>query len=107
MLLLEILRADPAYQRAAVYVANYAIALREQGREAFADGFVHYTLSRMRADAEGFVPFARLRDILCDMSATGALVPALLRLEKAGVVTIERTPEVPSMPHRVQLRIHL
>ncbi|MDC3958928.1 hypothetical protein [Polyangium jinanense] len=107
LLLLEIMRADPAYQRAAVYVANYATALRKHGNEAYAEGLVHYALSRMRPDAEGFVSFARLRDILCEMSVSGTLVPALLRLEKSGVVTITRTEETPSLPHRVQLRIPL
>ncbi|MRG96393.1 hypothetical protein [Polyangium spumosum] len=107
MLLLEILRAALAYQHAAVYVANYAVALRKQGREAHAEGVVHYALSRMRPDADGFVSFARLRDILCDISTSGTLVPALLRLENAGVVSIERTQEAPSLPNRVQLRIPL
>ncbi|TKD09149.1 hypothetical protein [Polyangium fumosum] len=107
LLLLEILRAAPAYQHAAVYVASYGTALRNRGSEAYAEGIVHYALSRMRPDADGYVSFARLRDILCDVSASGALVSALLRLEKAGVVDIQRTEEAPKVPHRVQLRIPL
>ncbi|TKC98290.1 hypothetical protein [Polyangium fumosum] len=107
MVLLEIMRAAPAYQHAAVYVANYAIALRSRGSEAYAEGVVHYALSRMLPDADGYVSFGRLRDILCDVSVSGALVPGLLRLEKAGVVCIERTEESPSLPQRVQLRIPL
>ncbi|MDI3284799.1 hypothetical protein [Polyangium sp. 15x6] len=101
------MRSAPDYQRAAVDVANYATALRKHGREAYAEGVVHYALSRMRPDADGFISFVRLRDILCDMSVSGTLVPALIRLEKAGVVAIERTQETPSLPHRVQLRISL
>ncbi|MDC3959513.1 hypothetical protein [Polyangium jinanense] len=101
------MRAAPAYQRAAVYVANYATALRKHGSEAYAEGVVHYALSRMRADADGFVSFTRLRDILCDMSGSGTLVPALLRLEEAGVIAITRTQEAPPLPDRVQLRIPL
>jgi len=107
LLLLEIMRAAPEYQHAAVYVANYATALRSRGSETYAEGIVHYVLSRMRPDADGYVSFARLRDILCDVSVSGALVPALLRLEKAGVVGIKRTEEAPSLPGRVQLRIPL
>ncbi|TKD09649.1 hypothetical protein [Polyangium fumosum] len=107
LLLLEIMRAPPTYQRAAVYVANYAAALRKLGSEAYAEGLAHFVLSRMRPDADGFVSFARLRDILCDMSVSRTLVPALLRLEKAGIVIIERTQEAPSLPDRVQLRIPL
>lgn len=107
LLLLEIMRADPEYQRASVYVANYAAALRSRGSEAYAEGIVHFVLSRMRPDADGYVSFAELRDILCDVSASGALVSALLRLEKTGVVKIERMPESPSLPNRVQLRIPL
>ncbi len=107
LLLLEIMRADPAYQLAAVYVANYATALRKHGSEAYAEGVIHYALSRMLPDADGFVSFARLRDILCDTPVSGTLAPALLRLEKAGIVTVKRTEEAPSLPHRVQLRIPL
>ncbi|MDC3987312.1 hypothetical protein [Polyangium jinanense] len=101
------MRADPAYQRASVYVANYAASLRKHGTEAYAEGVVHFALSRIRPDADGFVSFARLRDILCDVSVSGLLVPALDRLEKAGIVNIERIPEAPSLPNRVQLRIPL
>ncbi|MDI1434287.1 hypothetical protein [Polyangium sorediatum] len=107
VLLLEIMRAPPTYQRAAVYVANYASALRKLGSDAYAEGLAHFALSRMRPDADGFVSFARLRDILCDMSVSRTLVPALLRLEKAGIVIIEKTQEAPPLPDRVQLRIPL
>ena len=63
LLLLEIMRAPPTYQRAAVYVANYASAHRKLGGDAYAEGLAHFALSRMRPDADGFVSFARLRDI--------------------------------------------
>ncbi|WP_272426627.1 hypothetical protein [Polyangium jinanense] len=110
LLLLELMRADPAYQSAAIYIANYALALRKLGSNAYAEGLVHYTLSRMRADADGFVSFARLRDILCEMSVSGTLVPALLRLEKAGIVAIKGSTSVGAaapLPDRVQLRVPL
>jgi len=61
----------------------------------------------MRPDVDGFVSFARLRDILCHMSVSGTLVPALARLEKTGIVTIKRTEAASSLPDRVQLRIPL
>lgn len=108
LLLLDIMRADPAYQDAAVYIAHYALALRKLGGGAYAEGLVHFALSRMQPDADGFVSTARLRDRLSDLSYSGTLVPALVRLETAWIVTLTATIEGP-VPRfdRVQLRVPL
>ncbi|MDC3961557.1 hypothetical protein [Polyangium jinanense] len=103
-LLLDLVRAEPAYQEAAICVAHYACALRKLGEEAYAEGVVHYALSRMRVDADGFVSIARLRDRLPDLSYSGALVPALHRLQSAGIVSLTSNL---ARPERVQLRIPL
>ncbi|MDI1436580.1 hypothetical protein [Polyangium sorediatum] len=92
-LLLDIMRAARPYQDAAVYVANYAVVLRRLGDDAYAEGLVHFALSRMRPDAEGFVVIARLRDRLPELSYSGTLVPALTRLEGAGIVALTGTTE--------------
>jgi len=109
VLFLEIMRASPSYQRAAIVVANYALALRKFGDdEDYVDGLVHLALSRMRADADGFVSFARLRDVLCELSVAGTLIPALLRLEEAGIVTLTMSADAaPARIERIQLRIPL
>ncbi|MRG98156.1 hypothetical protein [Polyangium spumosum] len=106
LLLLELMRVDAAYQDAAIYVANYAGALRRLGDDAYAEGLLHFALSRMRADADGFVSVARLRDRLPELSYSGALVPALLRLQGGGIVSLTSS-EGASRPDRVQLRIPL
>ncbi|MRG95892.1 hypothetical protein [Polyangium spumosum] len=107
-LLLDIVRAARPYQEAALYVVNYAVALRNLGDDAHAEGLVHFALARMRADAGGFVAIARLRDRLPELSSAGALVPALGRLEAAGIVTLTATTESGSPRiERVQLRVPL
>ena len=87
-LLLDILRAAPPYQEGAIFVANYAIALRKLGEGEYADGLLHFALSRMRPDADGFVSVARLRDRLPELSYLGVLVPALTRLEATGIIVL-------------------
>ena len=108
-LLLELMRVDSVYQDAAIYVVNYAAALRKLGEDAYAEGLVHFALSRMRADADGFVSVARLRDRLPELTYSGALVPALLRLQRSGLVSLTSSTslEAASRPDRVQLRIPL
>ena len=107
-LLLDIMRADPAYQDAAVYIAHYALALRKLGGPAYAEGLLHLALSRMRPDDDGFVSIARLRDRLPDLSYSGTLLPALRRLEAAGIVAITATADdATPRPDRVQLRVAL
>ncbi|MDC3959821.1 hypothetical protein [Polyangium jinanense] len=103
-LLLDIVRADPIYQEAAIRVAYYACALRKQGADAHVEGLLHFALLRMRVDNNGFVSVARLRDRLPEISFSGALVPALLRLERAGIVSL--LPDH-ARPERVQLRVPL
>ncbi|MDI1450802.1 hypothetical protein [Polyangium sp. 6x1] len=108
LLLLELMRVDAAYQDAAIYIVHYARALRKLGYDAYAEGLVHFALSRMRTDADGFVSVARLRDRVPELSYSGALVPALLRLQRSGIVTLTSTSEETSRrPERVQLRIPL
>jgi hypothetical protein len=115
LMLLEILRAPRAYQLGAIDVARYAVALGRLGDEAYAEGLVHFVLSRMHPDRDGAIPLTRLRDILCDMPFTRVLVPALLRLEASEIVhlvstTSEGAPSEPgSGPRfaRVELRIPL
>ena len=108
MLLLELMRADAAYQDAAIYIAHYARALRRLGDDAYAEGLVHFSLSRMHPDADGLVSVARLRDRLPELSYSGALVPALHRLEAAGIVALTATRD-DAMPRleRVRLRVPL
>ncbi|MDC0740852.1 hypothetical protein [Polyangium mundeleinium] len=107
-LLLDLVRAARPYQNAAVYVANYAVVLRKLGDDAYAEGLLHFALSRMRPDAEGFVSVARLRDRLPELSYSGTLVPALTRLEAAGIVTLTGTTEGGTMRvERVLLRVPL
>ena len=107
-LLLELVRVESAYQDAAIYVAHYAAALRRLGGDAYAEGLVHFALSRMRPDAEGHVSVARLRDRLPELSYSGALVPALLRLQSGGIVLLSSMNQDPgTRPERVQLRIPL
>ncbi|MDI1434910.1 hypothetical protein [Polyangium sorediatum] len=103
--LLDIMRAARPYQDAAVYVANYAIALRKLGDDAHAEGIVHFALSRMRPDNDGCVSIARLRDRLSDLSYSGTLAPALTRLSAAGIVTLMATED--GAAPRVRLRIPL
>ncbi|MRG97823.1 hypothetical protein [Polyangium spumosum] len=103
--LLDIVRAARPYQDAAVYVANYAIALRKLGDDAHVEGLVHFALSRMRPDADGFVSVARLRDRLSDLSYAGTLAPALTRLEAAGIITLTVTDD--GAAPRVRLRVPL
>lgn len=106
--LLDIMRAARPYQAAAVYVANYAVALQKLGDAAYAEGIVHFALSRMRPDADGFVSIARLRDRLSDLSYVGTLVPALARLEMAGIVDlVATTDEAAPWALRVRLRVSL
>ncbi|TKC93700.1 hypothetical protein [Polyangium fumosum] len=105
LLLLDLMRAEPAFQKAAIHVAYYACELRKLGEDAHDEGLVHFALSRMRVDSDGFVSIARLRDRLPNLSFSGALVPALLRLEKAGIVSL--TIEDHARPERVQLRLRV
>jgi hypothetical protein len=69
-------------------VARYGIALRRLGDNAYAEGLVHFVLSRIRLDKDGTVAVTRLRDILCDVPFSGVLVPALRRLEGHGIVSL-------------------
>ncbi|TKC99850.1 hypothetical protein [Polyangium fumosum] len=103
------MRADAAYQEAAIYVAHYAAELRRLGEDARVEGLVHFALSRMRVDADGFVSVARLRDRLPELSYSGALLPALLRLQRSGIIILllSTSLEVAPRPERVLLRISL
>jgi hypothetical protein len=42
----------------------------------------------MRPDKDGTIPLTRLRDILCDMPFSRVLLPALMRLESAEIVSL-------------------
>ncbi|MDC0748959.1 hypothetical protein [Polyangium mundeleinium] len=107
-LLLDIMRAARSYQDAAVYVANYAIALRKLGGDEYAEGLAHFALSRMRPDADGHVSIARLRDRLPELSHLGMLVPALTRLEAARLVDlVAMTDDAAPQVDRVRLRVPL
>ncbi|MDC3986054.1 hypothetical protein [Polyangium jinanense] len=103
-LLLDLMRAEPAFQKAAIHGAYYACELRKLGEDAHDEGLVHFALSRMRVDSDGFVSLARLRDRLPNLSFSGALVPALLRLERAGIVSLTIDD---ARPERVQLRLRV
>jgi hypothetical protein len=115
LMLLEIMRAPKTYQLGAIDVARYAVALARLGEAAYAEGVVHFVLSRMRPDRDGAIPLSRLRDILCDMPFTRVLVPALLRLEAAEIVHLVSTAseDAPAEPgsgprfSRVELRVPL
>jgi len=115
LMLLEILRAPRAYRIGAIDVARYAVALGRLGESAYAEGVVHFVLSRMRPDKDGTIPLARIRDILCDMPFSRVLLPALLRLESADIVALIEASEhdAPTSPtfgtrfSRVELRIPL
>lgn len=91
LLLINILRAPPAYQRATLLVARYGVELRRLGDNAYAEGLVHFVLSRMRADNDGRIPLVRLRDILSGVPVSGVLVPALRRLEGHEILTLVST----------------
>ncbi len=116
-LLIDIMRVPPVYQGAAIYIANYAEALRKLGDDAYAEGLVHLALSRMHPDRDGFVSIARLRDRLPEASFSGTLMPALLRLEAAGIVVLTTTTTAEDASEgalpgrvrfdRVQLRVPL
>ncbi|HVJ91849.1 MAG TPA: hypothetical protein VM580_18745 [Labilithrix sp.] len=90
-LLLDIMQVPAVYQSAAIYIANYAAALRKLGDDAYAEGLVHLALSRMHPDRDGCVSIARLRDRLPEASFSGTLMPALLRLEASGIVALTST----------------
>jgi hypothetical protein len=105
LLLLEILRAPHTYQLGAVDVARYGMALRRLGDDAYAEGVVHFVLSRIRPDRDGTVAITRLRDILCDMPFSGVLVPALRRLEGHGIVSL--TWSSSGQLDRIELRVQL
>ena len=111
--LIELLRAPPQYQRAAREVIKYAVGLRQLGDEAYIDGLVHLVLSRQREDADGTISIGRLRDILCDVSFSGTLMPALRRLDEEGTIDLlpahgdvdRHTPsELRAPPTRIRLR---
>jgi len=85
-MLLEIMRAPPEYVDAAILIARATIALRKEGDDVFAEGFVTFALSRMQADEDGTVPIKCLREQLRGMPVPRSFVPVLLRLEEQGVV---------------------
>lgn len=87
-MLLEIMRAPPEYVRAAIIIGHATQNLRRLGNEVYADGFVHFALSRMSPDEDGTVPITRLRETLAHMGFARTLLPALLRLEKQGIVEL-------------------
>jgi hypothetical protein len=86
-------------------VARYGLSLRRLGDEAYAEGVLHFVLSRIRPDTDGAVAAMRLRDILCDMPFHGVLMPALRRLEGHGIVRL--ISSFPGQLDRVELRIPL
>ena len=102
-LLLDVLCAAGPYQEGAVLVANYGVALRKLGDDAYAEGLLHFALSRMRPDGDGFVSVARLRDKLPEVPYLGVLVPALRRLQAHGIVVLATNDG----SERVQLRTPL
>ncbi|MRG98574.1 hypothetical protein [Polyangium spumosum] len=87
-LLLEVVLADPLYQRAAIEVAREALAARREGEAAYTAFVVHLALSRLRPDRDGRISTARLREKLPHLPYEGAIRPALVRLEEQGVVTL-------------------
>ena len=86
--LLELFRMPLPYQRAALYVARRAVKLRGKGENAYADGVVHFALSRCTADADGMIPIERVRDILGNLPYEKTLKPALLRLVERGLIQL-------------------
>ncbi|MDI1450784.1 hypothetical protein [Polyangium sp. 6x1] len=90
-LLLEVVLASPLYQRAAIEVAREALAARREGEAAYANFVTHLALSRLRPDKDGRVSVARLREKLPHLPYERTILPALVRLEEQGVVTLVQT----------------
>lgn len=102
-MLLCLVRAPSAYQRAAVEVAYQALAARRAGDDAHTEFVVHFALSRMAPDRDGGITTERLQDRLCHMSYKREIAPALIRLEARGVVSL-RLQDSKSDPMREILR---
>ena len=90
-LLLEVVLAAPLYQRAAIEVAREALAARSEGEAAYTNFVTHLALSRLRPDKDGWVSVARLREKLPHLPYERMILPALIRLEEQGVVTLVQT----------------
>ncbi|MDI1450788.1 hypothetical protein [Polyangium sp. 6x1] len=89
--LLEVVLASPVYQRAAIEVAREALAARREGEAAYANFVTHLALSQLRSDKDGRVSVARLREKLPHLPYERTILPALIRLEEQGVVTLVQT----------------
>ena len=87
-LLIDILLAPTEYVSAAVLVGRTAESLRRQSDDVYAEGVVHFALSRMQPDSDGTVPLSRLRNVLDDLPVPAGLFAVLLRLEAHGVIEI-------------------
>ncbi|MDI1447233.1 hypothetical protein [Polyangium sp. 6x1] len=87
-LLFEVVLAAPLYQRAAIEVAREALAARREGEAAYTNFVIHLALSRLRPDKDGRVSVARLREKLPHLPYERVILPALIRLEEQGVVTL-------------------
>jgi len=88
-MLLDIMRAPPEYVEAAILIARATRALRKQGNDVFAEGFVAFALSRISPDADGTIPLKYLREHVHDIPAAKGILPVLLRLEEQGVVSLD------------------
>ena len=91
-LLMDVLLAPPEYAYGAILMGRASQNLRKHGEHVFAEGVVHFALSRMRADADGTVLLSRLLAMVDGLSLPKGITPVLLRLEGAGLIEIV-TPE--------------
>ena len=83
-----ILRASNPYRRAAIDVATRAAFIKAMGEQPYADFVVHFVLSRIPPDKQGRIDVTRLRDMLPFMMYSGAILPALIRLEERKIVRL-------------------
>ncbi|TKD03150.1 hypothetical protein [Polyangium fumosum] len=87
-LLVEVVLAAPLYQRAAIEVAREALAARREGEVAYTNFVIHLAISRLRPDKDGRVSVVRLREKVPHLPYERVILPALVRLEEQGVVTL-------------------
>jgi hypothetical protein len=92
-MLLDIMRASPEYVDAATLIARATTALRKQGDDVFAEGFVVFALSRMPTNDDGTVTIERLREQVGQMPVARSLMTVLFRLEEQGVIAMDLAPE--------------
>ena len=87
-LFVGILRASSPYRRAAIDVATRAAFIKAMGEQPYADFVVHFVLSRIPPDKQGRIDVTRLRDMLPFMMYSGAILPALIRLEEQKIIRL-------------------